>query len=399
MLNDEDIIKGFEAATKRMNESDCTAAEIKRMVDALARQLKTYGTRIRSGVVGDDGYSGFWPNEEMSRSFGELVVKAAFEPVRKDMGTGSNATGGALVPDELASWIIQKLGKYGKYRANALPVKLGTGKQLVPRVTADLVVYCPGEGNEIADSDMGFGLVGLEAKKFCCLAVINRELDEDSIVGLGEIVGLSITRSMAKKEDLIGFLGDGTSTYFGMTGIVSALRAVDDTIANIKSLVVASGNAYSEITLGDFRSVVGRLIDDADEDAKWFMNKKFYYDVVYPLAEAAGVANIFEILSDKKGRFLLGYPVEFVSCMPSTEANSQICAILGDLKLGAFLGERKVLEIARSDERYFGTDQIGIRGVERVSVSVYGVGESSAEDKAGTDAEAGPIIGLITAAS
>lgn len=391
MYNDKDIKDGFEAAGKRMGDFDVNMDEIKKHIESLARQLKSYGRLLRSSALDEDGYSGFWPSEEMARGFGCIVAKAAGLNVEtKDMGTGSNAAGGFLVPEELSSWIIQKLGKYGKFRANAMPVKLGANRQLVPKVSADLVVYCPGEGKEITKSDIDFSAVGLEAKKFCCLTVVNSELNDDAIVGLGEIVGLSITRSMAKKEDLIGFMGDGSATYFAMTGIVGALLAVDDAIANIKSLVVASGNAYSEITLGDFRKVVGILPDDADEDAKWYMNKKFYYNVVYPLAETAGVANIFEILSDRKGRFLLGYPVEFVSCMASVEANSQICAILGDLKLGAFLGERKTLEIAISKEVYFASDQIGIRGIERVSVSVYGVGDTE---------EAGAIVGLITAES
>jgi HK97 family phage major capsid protein len=119
------------------------------------------------------------------------------------------------------------------------------------------------------------------------------------------------------------------------------------------------------------------------------MNKKFYYSVVYPLAEAAGVANIFEILSNVKGRFLLGYPVEFISAMPSVAANSQICAVLGDLELGAILGERRILEIARSEDVFFVNDMVALRGSERIDVSAHGVGDTE---------ESGAIVGLITAA-
>ena len=106
------------------------------------------------------------------------------------------------------------------------------------------------------------------------------------------------------------------------------------------------------------------------------MSKKFYYTVVHPLARAAGVANLFDILSDRKERHLLGYPVEFVSAMPSAEANDQVCAVLGDLKLGAYLGERRQLEIAKSDDVYFANDQIGIRGTERVDINAHGVGDT-----------------------
>jgi HK97 family phage major capsid protein len=222
------------------------------------------------------------------------------------------------------------------------------------------------------------------------LTVINREVDEDSIIGLGEIVGLSITRSTSKKEDECGFMGDGTSTYFGMLGIIGALMKIATDPSTIPGLTIGSGNAYSELTLDDFEKVVGNLPSDADDGAKWYMHKKFFYNVPYKLARAAGIADFLQILTDRKDRYLMGYPVEFVHCMPYVEANSQICALLGDLKLGAYLGERRVLEVARSDEVLFGNDQIAIRGTERIDVAAHGVGDSS---------EQGAIVGLATAAS
>ena len=165
---------------------------------------------------------------------------------------------------------------------------------------------------------------------------------------------------------------------------------VSETISEIAGLHVASGNAYSEITLENFESVVGLLPSDFDTSSKWFMNKRFYHNVVWPLARTAGVANIFEILSDRKSRYLLGYDVEFVHCMPYVEANSQICALLGDLQMGAFLGERKTITIEQSKDVYFANYQTGIRGVERVDINAFGVGDTT---------NPGAIVGLITAAA
>ncbi|MBN2375719.1 MAG: phage major capsid protein [Sedimentisphaerales bacterium] len=385
----EDVVKSFEKVSERLNNRDADVAYLKLAVEDIVKRLKFLGRAARGGAMDGSDYSGFWPNEEAAKSFGDLVLEAIGKK-DKAMDTTVGSEGGVLVPESLSSFIIQQMGTYGKYRKHATKVKLSSGQQNVPKVTSDLTIYSPGEGAAITQSDMVFGMVGMLARKLACLSVINSELEEDAVVGMAEVVGISITRSMAKKEDLIGFMGDGTETYFGMTGIVRALRAVDETIGNIKSLQVASGNAYSEITLADLHGVVGILPDDYDEDAVWYMNKKFYFNVIYPLAEAAGNAGIFEILSDKKTRYLLGYPVEFVSCMPSTEANSQICAVLGDLAMGAYLGERRQLEIERSKEAFFAYDQIGVRGVERISISVFGVGDTT---------DAGPIVGLITAAS
>jgi len=385
------ITEGFKAAGDRMTEleenSKTAFQESKASIDQLVRQLKLYGKAVMGGQVEATPGGRFWPTDEQAKQFGELFLKAASQ---KALGEGTNVGGGYLVPTELMPILIEKLGQYGKFRRNTTVVTMGSDRLVVPKVDADLTVYAPGEGNEISESDMEFGQVGLTAKKWACLTKVSSELEEDSVIALGEILGLSIARSLAKKEDEAGFLGDGTSTYFGMTGIVGALMGVDETIGNIKGLQVGSGNAYSELALVDFEGVVSILPSDADEGAKWYMSKKFFYQVPYALARAAGVANIFEILSDRKSRYLYGYPVEFVHAMPSVEADSQICALLGDLRLGSYLGERKQITIARSQDVYFANDQIGFRGVERIDVAAFGVGDTT---------EAGPIVGLITAAS
>ena len=389
----EKVKEGFTAASSRMDdiekEMKLAFQEMQKSFGDFAQQVKAYGRSIRSGSERAGEYQGFWRDEAMAKGFG-LIVLSVLRKDNKTMGTADNSSGGYLTQGEMAGWVIQMLGQYGKFRRNALIVPMGAGKLSVPRITTDLTIYCPEEGGEIDDSDLKVDLVTMLAKKLACFISVNRELEEDAVVGLGEIVGMSIVRSMAKKEDEIGFMGDGTEDYFGMTGIIGALRKIATDPANIPGLVVGTGNAYSELVLGDFRKVVGILPPDADDAAKWFMSKKFYYNVVYPLAEAAGVANIFEILSNQKGRFLLGYPVEFIHCMPYAEANSQICAILGDLKLGAYLGERKEINIARSEDALFQKDQVAIRGTERIDINAHGVGNTT---------EPGAIVGLITKGS
>jgi HK97 family phage major capsid protein len=386
------ITEGFKAAGERIDsvEDDVkdSIGELKVCVDDLRKSLRSISQGFLTGYkeTGEE-YQRFWPTEDMAKQFGELFIRAAHQ---KAMGESTNISGGILVPEDLRPFLIQKLGQYGKFRKYATVLPMASDKSTVPKVDVDLAVYNPEENTSLTSSDMSFSQVGLTAHKLACLTKVSSELEEDSLIAIGEILGLSMMRSIAKKEDLIGFIGDGTSTYFGMTGIVGALLGVDPTIGNIKGLKVASGNAYSEIVLADFEGIVSILPSDADENARWYMNKKFFYQVPYALARAAGVANLFEVLSDRKAKYLMGYPVEFVSAMPSVEANSQICAILGDLQLGAYLGERRQLEIARSEQAYFVSDQIGFRGIERIDINAFGVGDTS---------EAGPIVALITAAS
>jgi len=382
----ENITTGFKAAGERFDRVENEQKDLKSHIEQLANYLKQYEKMVMAGrtETGEE-YHHFWPNEGMAKEFGELIWQCLG---RKAMGEVTE--GGVLVPIEMSTWIIQKLGQYGRFRRNVITFPMGSSSMLVPKIETDLTVYSPGEGVEIEDSDMSFRQLSLTPRKFACLCAVSNELVEDSIVAVGEIVGASMARSIAKKEDEIGFCGDGTSTYFGMQGITGALRAVDPVIANIKGLKVGTGNLWSELMLADFEDVVAILPDDADDNAKWYVNRKFYYSVMHKMAVAAGIASFLDIISPNKQRYFFGYPVEFTSVMPGAEANSQICALLCDLTISAYIGERRQLTVARSTDVLFKNDQLAIRGTERIAINVYGCGDTS---------EPGPIVGLITAAT
>jgi HK97 family phage major capsid protein len=383
----ENIATGFKAAGERFDRVETEQKESRDSIMRLQKSLTAYRKMDLSGQAETGEASPhFWPSEGMAEEFGELIWQALG---RKAMGEAIGS-GGVLVPTEMATWIIQKLGQYGKFRRNVTTFPMGSSGMLVPKIETDLTVYSPGEGVELTDSDMTFRQLALVPRKFACLCAVSSELVEDSIVAVGEIIGASMSRSIAKKEDEIGFCGDGTSNYFAMTGIMGALRAVDPVIANIKGLVVGTGNTWAELTLADFEDTLAILPDDADDNAKWFVNKKFYFKVMLRLARAAGVANFIDLISPNRQRYFLGYPVEFTSVMPGAEANSQICAILGDLAIGAYIGERRQLTVARSTDVLFKNDQLALRAVERIAINVFGCGDTT---------EPGPIVGLITAAT
>lgn len=382
----KDVEAGFEAASEKINLVQGDFGHFKKNLESMAAQIKKLGRVLLSQKNDGLGYNGFWETEDEAKEFGVFVFKYL---LHKDMNSGSNEDGGALVPDHLQPRMIDMLGKYGKFRQYASRIQLGTSKAMVPKLTSDLTVYCPGEGQQITASDLAFGLVGIDVKKLACMTVVSSELEEDAAVGLGEIIARSVVRSLAKKEDMIGFVGDGTSTYFGMKGIIQELIEVDADPANIAGLQVASGNLYSEITLDDFEGLVARLPEDVDDGAAWYVSKKFFFSVMYKLARAAGAADMFSILTSQKERYFMGYPVRFVSAMPSAAADSQICAILGDLSMGCYLGERRDLRIERSNEVLFTNDQVAIKATQRVDLVTYGVGDTT---------NPGPICGLITAA-
>jgi HK97 family phage major capsid protein len=383
-----------------------TIDELKALVMATQRDLD----EVDPVYTGKDGLGrrNHFPNAKRARDFGLWIMAsaeagqlseralAALDTHNKALAEAVNSTGGALVPEVFVPTLIRLQEEYGNFRRFARGVPMSSDRQIWPKLSGHVTVYYPGEGGTITASNPTFENVTLVAKKACALTAISSEVEEDAAVAIGEIVVTDFARGFAKAEDEIGFLGDGTSTYWGFTGIAGALRAVDATIGNIKSLQVASGNRYSEIVLPDFDAMVGNYPDYADNgDARWYMHRYFYWNVVRRclLAYSSNIptAGITpeDIAGGKRPTFL-GYPVEFVNVMPKTQANSQICCLLANLNMGAYLGDRRAVRFDRSREVYFTTDQIGARATRRHGVDVFGVGDTT---------DPGPITGLITAAS
>ncbi len=67
---------------------------------------------------------------------------------------------------------------------------------------------------------------------------------------------------------------------------------------------------------------------------------------------------------------LLGYPVNFVSALPSAPASGELVAVFGDLRLGAYFGDRRALNFKTLSELYMENDQLGVVATERIDIAV-----------------------------
>jgi HK97 family phage major capsid protein len=347
-----------------------------------AEKAYRFGQWLMAGPIGN----------EKARAFCEangLMVKRA-------MGESVNEKGGFLVPDEFGNDLIDLREVYGVFRREAKMVPMSSETRSDPRRTGGLTAYFVAEAGAGTVSDLAWDRVELVAKKLMVLARYSSELNEDSVIDLGDTIAGEIAYAFAQKEDDCGFNGDGTSTYGGIVGVREKILNLSGTIANIAGLQVGAGNAYSELVLTDFEAVTAKLPVYADTpNAKWYCHKSIYWNVMVKLALAAGGSTGAEATQGVAKRFL-GYDVEFVQVMPSVEANSQVCALFGDLRLAASFGSRRDTTIAVSEHSRFANDEIEMKGTERFDINVHDVGNASAT--AGLRVP-GPIVGLITAAS
>jgi HK97 family phage major capsid protein len=319
-------------------------------------------------------------------SNGLRIVKGAVE--------GTNTLGGVLVPEILEADLIDLRLQYGVARQNCHVLRMTSDTAVRPRRTGGVTAYAIGEASAITASSKAWDSVRLQARKIGVLSKMSSELNEDAVISIGDDLAGEIGWAFAKFEDDGLFLGDGTSTYAGIVGVrqrLSDLNGIDDG----GGLRLASGNTWAEITTTDLTALLARVPSYARRNAKWYCSPTFADSVFLRLLLALGGATGNDIEAGGAPRFL-GYPVVKCDSMPATEANSQISCLLGDMSQAATFGDRRGVSIAMATAGsvegvdIFASDEIAIRGTERFDINVHDVGTATA---------AGPIVGLITAAS
>jgi len=299
------------------------------------------------------------------------------------MSEGQGPKGGFLVPDEMQRALVRLREERGVFSQYARTYPMASDNLFVPREINDVTAYWVGEGSEITASDDDLGAAELTAKKLACLTKVSTELDEDSVVSIGDMITRSMAYAMADKIDEAGFNGDGTNTYGGVTGLKNALdsNAIQD---------AASGNdAANNLDLADFEATAGLLPQYSGMSPVWFVHSAVYYASMARLMNAAGGTTGMEIANGTERRFL-GFPVVFTQVLPSTTGTSAstILCYLGDLRLAATIGVRRNVQTQVSLDRYFENDLIGIKATERIAINIHERGDT---------VRTRPIVALKTA--
>jgi HK97 family phage major capsid protein len=84
----------------------------------------------------------------------------------------------------------------------------------------------------------------------------------------------------------------------------------------------------------------------------------------------------------------LGFPIRVTPKLPTSISSltGQAMMLFGDLSLAAAVGNRRGVTVQTSDQRYLDTDQIAVRGRERLDIVVHDSGDNS---------KARPIVALV----
>ena len=394
---DGDILEAQKMITE--NEELSKKAE---MIKALS-EIPTKNTEVKKVsdiyIPGSSSYENiksFSPDsraekEKMGYAFGQMakmigrndkkahqwLVENGF--YTKGQNETTDADGGYLVPQILAREVIFLRDKFGIMRQNARVMGMSSDNLNVPKNSASTTAYWTAENTNITPSQITFSNVQVLAKKLAIITQVSSELNEDSIVDVGSALAEDMAYVMAYNEDLATFLGDGTGTYGGITGVVTAITQVAGA-GKIYTTANVTGD-WNATTLADLRKLTAAIPEYADTaDAKFYMNRAFFQQVVCNDLDALSGNGFFDLTAAPgPNPTLFGYPVVYTQVMPKdpTPAVGSPLVVFGNLKTGSIMGSRRDLRIQVSDQVGFISDSLYFRATERFGFNFHDPGDAT----------------------
>jgi HK97 family phage major capsid protein len=313
---------------------------------------------------------------------------------------GTDALGGALVPNELVNQLIILVNEYGQFAPNVRVVPMKQETLDFPLRVGGLQHYFIGEGKPLQESDATWDRVKLVAKK---MAVANRqstEVMEDSIIELGSYLTEEFGRAYAMGVDHCGFNGDGVDPiYGGIKGIIPRLQEVGT------SLVTSAGTGFETMTIADFVAVTAKIQPYALSNAKWYISPTGFAAAMQRLALTSGSftglsgGNTQSDIQEKIGLRFMGYPVVLCNALDTVSGpdSGKVKVLFGDLAMGVLMGDRRKVTIRTSYERLVELDQVLMTSTMRFDVNVHAAGTKADPAVPGSKDASGPIVGLETA--
>lgn len=284
------------------------------------------------------------------------------------------------LPVQFGSEIRELVSEFGVVRRLMAPYPIGMGTARPARMGARPAFGSIAMSALIAEKSPTLSFASLESHKLGGIVRLPREIDEQSIVGMGQFLARYGAVEFARAEDTWGFLADGSNTYESVKGVVQIAK--DSNCA----LVLGAGKTKpSDATLNDFRALRA-LVNKAALNgrlAAYFLDST--WETRLPAFRTQTEPNVYLRLPDGSA-ILDGYPIVWTDTMTpyGTEAAAdQPLAVFGALSFW-WMGEHGHPRIDPSEHVWFANDQLAVRFIEEIDF-----------DYAAKDA----MVALLTAAA
>jgi HK97 family phage major capsid protein len=266
------------------------------------------------------------------------------------------------LPAQYGGEIRELISEFGVVRRSMASYPIGMGTARPARMGVRPAFGSIAMSALIAEKSPTVTFASLESHKIGGIVRLPRELDEQSIVAMGQFLARYGAVEFARAEDTWGFLADGSTTFETVKGIVYTARDNDC----LK--ILASGKTKpSDATLDDFRALRA-LVNKAALNGRL---SAYYLDTTWetrlPSFRTQAEPNVYQRLPD--GTALLdGYPIVWTDVLTpygTDAAANKPLAVFGALSFW-WLGEHGHPRIDPSEHVWFANDQLAIRFIEEI---------------------------------
>lgn len=266
------------------------------------------------------------------------------------------------LPVSYGSEIRELISEFGVVRRKMFPYPIGMGTARPARMGTRPAFGSIAMSGEFTEKSPTFTFASLESHKLGGIVRLPRELDEQSIVSMGQFLARYGAVEFARAEDTWGFLADGTATYESIKGV--AQIAVD----NGKLVTLAAGKTKpSDATLANFQAL-RRQVNKAALSGQL---SAYYLDSTWETALADFNTEsrpfVYQRLPD--GSALLdGYPIIWTDVLQAYSESAAAGAVIAAFGAMSFwwLGEHGSPRIDTSEHVWFANDQLAVRFIEEI---------------------------------
>jgi len=340
VVEEKSVVKNLESLLEKAsaNLEGNVLEAVKKQVAEIKRQMENEVGNYSKDIQGDQKRKAL--NLKMRETVGALLSND--DAKLKEMTTDATGTpyAGYTVDSELSAEIRHLITEYGVARRESLSLQLSKNSYKANNLTTDLSVYWVDEAAVIKSSEVVLGQEELTLKKLGVIATLTSELLEDEEIDLFSFIASRVAEGFAEAEDLAYFVGDGTSTYGGFTGLLNNTDINE---------VTMTGATFASVDADDFINMVDATPTGVLSNAKYYLQRTIM-SYVRKLKDDNG-QYIYQAPSVSGPATLWGYSVVLVEAMPSKtdSAVDTSFVLFGDLKKATIFGYKGGIKAKRFD--------------------------------------------------
>ena len=379
-----DQVTEFEEIIRGLREKNLEIPTLRGRVDSIQADLNLVRKSRLSSLANEPLRAGQFVSDDCAEYLGALVISGAerlgkltlLEPSRREalldrsrhvlnsQQRAALTTGDIPLPEAYGNQVVELVWKYGAARQYGTVYPLGAGTMKLPRLKTSPAFGLIAMSAPVTEKSPAMEFVTFDAKKWGGLIRVPSEIEYDAVAGFGQWLANYCSRELAKIEDTVYWVVDGTATYASLSGVTK--QALD--LGYVLQLA-GTKTHVSDITLQNLRDLRSKVASAAHAGGAYYMNRTM--EALLTTFNVAG--NTPYILNVINGEPRLdGYPIRWVDVLPIYDTSvhaSQLQILFGDARF-MYLGTRAGISIATSTDVFFDTDEIAVRALERFTVGL-----------------------------